>query len=205
MEQHPEVAFFAHGTDIHWRTHEPLPDLNTADNSSWHIQSGHDFLLDRCRAPEPTVHLGWFLYGPRRRKQRATIGRRSRTRTAQLHSRRPCWESKEFMARTEAKRHWPRGGLPSPGSMRRWKVSSGTKGSGYTIGPDCVHWTNSALRAGLLVRGEGACARPQGCIQLFQASPSSSIRAFPSFRRLAIWRGLIGAPRRSAIDPSRGR
>ena len=60
MEQHPEVAF-AHGTDIHWRTHEPLPDLSTADNSSWHIQSGHDFLLDRCRAPELYLAFGMVL------------------------------------------------------------------------------------------------------------------------------------------------
>ena len=60
MEQHPEVAF-AHGTDIHWRTHEPLPDLSTADDSYWHIQSGREFLVDRCRAPELYLAFGMVL------------------------------------------------------------------------------------------------------------------------------------------------
>ena len=60
MEQHPEVAF-AHGTDIHWRTLEPLPDLSTADDSYWHIQSGREFLLDRCRAPELYLAFGMVL------------------------------------------------------------------------------------------------------------------------------------------------
>ena len=60
MEQHPEVAF-AHGTDIHWRTLEPLPDLSTADNSYWHIQSGREFLVDRCRAPELYLAFGMVL------------------------------------------------------------------------------------------------------------------------------------------------
>ena len=60
MEQHPEVAF-AHGTDIHWRTHEPLPDLSTADDFYWHIQSGREFLVDRCRAPELYLAFGMVL------------------------------------------------------------------------------------------------------------------------------------------------
>ena len=60
MEQHPEVAF-AHGTDIHWRTLEPLPDLSTADDSYWHIQSGREFLVDRCRAPELYLAFGMVL------------------------------------------------------------------------------------------------------------------------------------------------
>jgi glycosyltransferase involved in cell wall biosynthesis len=60
MEQHPEIAF-THGTDIHWCPKDPLPDLTTADHSSWHIQSGHDFLLDRCRAPELYLAFGMVL------------------------------------------------------------------------------------------------------------------------------------------------
>jgi len=60
MEQHPEVAF-AHGTDIHWRTLEPLPDISTADDSYWHIQSGREFLVDRCRAPQLYLAFGMVL------------------------------------------------------------------------------------------------------------------------------------------------
>jgi glycosyltransferase involved in cell wall biosynthesis len=60
MEQHPEVAF-THGTDIHWCPKDPLPNRATADNSSWHIQSGQDFLLDRCRAPELYLAFGMVL------------------------------------------------------------------------------------------------------------------------------------------------
>ena len=79
MEQHPEVAF-AHGTDIHWRTHEPLPrsqhrrQLVLAHPIGSRVSSW--IAVERRNS---TLHLGWSSYGPRRRKRRATIGRRSRT------------------------------------------------------------------------------------------------------------------------------
>ena len=60
MEQHPGVAF-AHGTEIYWRPHEPLPDLSRVEDASWHIQSGREFLLDRCRRPEHSLAFGMIL------------------------------------------------------------------------------------------------------------------------------------------------
>jgi glycosyltransferase involved in cell wall biosynthesis len=60
MEEHPEVSF-AYGTDVHWHMQNPRPDMSGAGAAEWRIQSGTDFIRERCRNPERYIAAGMVL------------------------------------------------------------------------------------------------------------------------------------------------
>ena len=199
MEQHPEVAF-AHGTDIHWRTLEPLPDLSTADNSYWHIQSGREFLLDRCRAPELYLAFGMVLV--RTSAQKAAGYYRPalpHTDDFEMLLRLACRGSVAFTPAVLGIKRIHGENRNQEALTARWLTIAGLHAAigmlfrarrkePARLAPTAFASPTPSLRAGLLVRCEGARARPQGCIQLLQASlPARSARRAHS----ATW--LFGA------------
>ena len=60
MERHPEVAF-AYGTDVHWHADNPRPATNGTGDAGWFLQSGPNFIRERCRNPDRYYTSGMVL------------------------------------------------------------------------------------------------------------------------------------------------
>lgn len=60
MEQNPDIVF-THGTDVHWIAGETQPPLPEVPEGEWQVQTGHQFIRERCGTPEHALACGMVL------------------------------------------------------------------------------------------------------------------------------------------------
>lgn len=64
-----ETAAFACGSEIAWRSGTARPDLPARQDVAWHVQSGTQFLEERCRDPMDGICTGMVLVRTAAQKQ----------------------------------------------------------------------------------------------------------------------------------------